>query len=735
MRYAAAYGRFAAIIALLISLTGQCSGQSPQSVNNSDVTIQLNVNLIQIDVTVLDKNRKPAVGLTAEDFEVSRDGKKQKIQKVLFVGATQRGQVTTTTAAAPVIATAATIPGRQLQAKDVRRTIAIFIDDLSVGFGSLIPMRSALRKFVEEEIVAGDLVAIYRSSSGLGLFQQFTTDKRAILAGIDTLRFRNINGVDSLAPIDTNPLENSTDPTIAQMAVEQRQREDINNHLRQDMLTSGMLSNVSFIVRGLREMPGRKSMVIFSESVQLFDIPQTFNNPTANPLIPGAQGGTRERTMQSMRSLIDTANRSGVTFYTIDPRGLQVLGPTAADNLSTNPIAVRGMLQQREMDFRASQGGMAMLAEETGGIFFKDTNDLSRALSEAAADQDGYYLIAFQPDDETFEKTKAGQAKMHKLAIKVRQPGLKVRYRKSFAGVPDAEIKAVHPLVTAMTSPFRSFELPMKMTPLYAESAQDGPFIRTLIFLDPRALQFTEFPAGTEGMDPKVGPWLKATVHEMVMLYDQSGKAVDQIANTHTIRIRKAAFERAARNGIAQTLDLPIKTPGLFQVRAAILDEATKKTGSAAQFVFVPDLKNNQLAMSDISLASESFMRAESSDGAPATRVLRPGEKFNYGAYIYNAKTSRELGKPNLETQIILYQEGKAIFTGKKTAFRPDRNQEAEPLMLTGNLTLGAKIAPGQYVLQVAIRDLEAPKKHQYTLRSADFEVKLLDDTEKRAPF
>ena len=34
------------------------------------------------------------------------------------------------------------------------------------------------------------------------------------------------------------------------------------------------------------------------------------------------------------------------------------------------------------------------------------------------------------------------------------------------------------------------------------------------------------------------------------------------------------------------------------------------------------------------------------------------------------------------------------------------------------------QIAPGEYVLQVAVRDLEAPRKQQYAVRSIDFEVR-----------
>jgi VWFA-related protein len=694
-----------------------CSAQEkPQD----DLTIQVNVNLIQIDVTVVDKARKHVPGLTENDFEVFRDGKRQPIKKVLYVS---RPPLETTgtagTGSGTVAGSLVTPQAGAIRAKDVRRTIAIYIDDLSMRAESVYYMRDALRKFVNEQIRAGDIVAIYRSSGGLGLFQQFTTDKRAILAGIEGVRYRSINGVDSLASIQSNPLEDDPDPTIAQMAIEQRQREEINNRTRQDMLTANVLSNAAFVVQGLRELPGRKSMVVFSESMQLNDIPQQMTIQGANAQIPGAQGGSRERSVQAMRSLIDIANRSGVTFYTIDPRGLQVLGFTAMDTPSGNTRRMLGQQMQRETDFQMSQGGMAELASATGGLFFRNTNDLGRALEEAANDLDGYYLIAFQPDAETFVKSKQGGARMHKLEIKVRKPGLKVRYRQNFAGVTDAERmpQNTNPLVSAMISPFRSLEVPIKLTPLYFES-DEGPVIRALFFLDTKGLQFSEEPAAAD--DKEQTPWKKAVFDEMLMLYDQSGKLVDKVVQTQTIRLRKNGYENTMKNGLAQVVDLPVKQPGPYQLRAAILDQATKLTGSSAQFVVIPDVKNKQLAMSDVTIATEAFAKAQATEGTPALRVMRPGEALVYGAYVYNAKGA----SPSLDVQVILSREGKTVFTGKKTPFRSEGHIEGQPLALTGTLKLGTGLQAGEYVLQVAVRDNLAPKKHQYLVQAADFEVR-----------
>ena len=84
----------------------------------------------------------------------------------------------------------------------------------------------------------------------------------------------------------------------------------------------------------------------------------------------------------------------------------------------------------------------------------------------------------------------------------------------------------------------------------------------------------------------------------------------------------------------------------------------------------------------------------------------------------------KEGDKSNLESQVILYREGKVVFTGSRTPYQPPGFVEGKPLTISGSLKLAEKITPGEYVVQVAIRDLEAPKKHQFAVRTAEFEVR-----------
>lgn len=688
-------------------------GQQPEQ----DLRIRVNVNLIQIDVTVMDKDGKPVPGLKAEDFEVFRDNKKQAVRNVVWVDSRQNR---------PAPEKTDENPRRPLRPQEVRRTIALFLDDLSLSPASIYAARQALRDFVEKTIQPGDLVALFRSSSGVSILQQFTNDRRQLLSQIDSLTTRNNNAYDSLAPLQMNPLESSSDASIAQMAMEQRLRDEVMQRERQDAATTGMLSAARFVVRALGELPGRKSMVMLSESIQIADVPQMMTNPGMTSTMStglGAMGGARTRTLESIRLLVDSATRNGVVLYTVDPRGLVFDGLTAADQVNGNIRQVQGQMMQRTMNFNMSQDGMSLLAEETGGLFFKNTNDISGALAAAAQDQEGYYLIAFEPDDDTFEKLKSGASKYHSVRVRVKQSGLKVRHRKGFFGVADPEVKAEQPpLQHAIMSPFVTEDIPLQLTPFFFRGEDGKPALRAMLHADIRNVEFVEVPAAAD--DKNQTPWKQANIEQLVVLLDQRGQPVDQIGKVHTVKLRGKTFDRVMESGLTQELDLTVSRPGGFQLRTAVSDQKSKRTGSSMQFVTVPDLNQKRLTISDIGLQAVGWMESGDIHGSPSVRRFTPKVVMQYAALLYNAKGGKTSSQPDVEMQVSLYKNGKVVYQGKKQGFRPEKFKEGDPLNLMGSLTLGESTTPGTYTLQIAVRDNEAPKKAQFAVREIDFEIK-----------
>src|SRR4030095_5255596 len=77
----------------------------------------------------------------------------------------------------------------RLRPEQVHRTVALVVDDLGLSVGSIDQVKSSLKKFVDQQMQPGDVVAIIRTGSGAGALQQFTTDKRILYAAIGRIRW------------------------------------------------------------------------------------------------------------------------------------------------------------------------------------------------------------------------------------------------------------------------------------------------------------------------------------------------------------------------------------------------------------------------------------------------------------------------------------------------------------------------------------------------------------------
>src|SRR5262249_34216495 len=154
--------------------------------------IRINVNLVQVDAVVTDSQDRPVTNLKASDFEMLQDGKRQNITNFSYVTTRPVPASATPAPGVPKIQPKALgPPPKKIKIGDVRRTVALVVDDLGLSFESIARIRQSLEKFVDTEMEPGDLVAIIRTGSGMGALQQFTSDKRLLYAAIDRVKYNS----------------------------------------------------------------------------------------------------------------------------------------------------------------------------------------------------------------------------------------------------------------------------------------------------------------------------------------------------------------------------------------------------------------------------------------------------------------------------------------------------------------------------------------------------------------
>lgn len=704
---------------------------------DSDQVVKISTNLIQIDVNVTDKGGKIITDLKPSDFEILENGIKQEITNFSFVTAAGR-RPESRTGKTKVEGLAIPVPSAQLRPELVKRTIAIVVDDLGLSFESINSVRKALRTFVDEQMQANDIVAIVRTSVGLGSLQQFTSDRRQLYAGIESLRWnvKGRAGVGAFASIEPSlsetllasglPLGTSPEAKkeLEDRVIQERENAKIINQFREDIFTDGTLGAINYLVKGMNRQPGRKSLMLFSDG---FSVCTAIRSERCNEIVT------------SMRRLTDLVNRASVSIYSFDARGTAVTALGADDQVIGQSIesgqvfqnsvrrTVAETLDDRSQALFTTQDGLAYLAKETGGRSFFNSNNLNKSLDAALEGENGYYLIGYDPDEETFDPSKL---RYNKLEVKVNRKDVSLRYRSGFFGIEDTDsdssnLTAGEELFRALTSPFGAKGIGVRINALFGLDREKGPYMRALMHADIRDLKFSDAVNGER----------QATVDILAVTYGEKNVPTNHLSKNITLTIKTEDYEKTIEDGFVYSFQFPIKKTGAYQFGIAIRDSGTGKAGSATQFFEVPKAAKDRLTMSGIVLQNYTLEQWKQSSRDPTAiiegisspisdtseRKFKRGSIVEYGAEIYNAKTRG--GAVRLYKQVRIFHEGQLILDSGQIPLKTSEIGDSQRIHATGGVKLGLGMAFGDYILQVAIIDPLEKDKNKLTSGWVQFEL------------
>jgi VWFA-related protein len=714
---------------LLLPRAAPAFGQAPQQENPGGV-IRITVNLVQIDAVVTDSKGRQVTDLKPDDFEILEDRRPQKITNFSYVSMAPLAR-----GVKPAPAVLAVTPGvlpAPLRPQAARRMVLV-VDDLGLSFESTYYVRQALKKFVERQMQSGDLAAILRTSRGVGVLQQFTDNKHLLDTAIERVRWDPMGraGISAFPPMkrDLSSFMNSapntsqsapsssqggpnpsqggattsqskSTPTLSNPGAETGFMAPVHftppEEFWQANFTVGTLGALIYIINGMRDVPGRKSVILFSDG---------FNLPL--------DASSDRRVLDTLGTLVELANRSSVVIYAIDARGLQVLGLGAEDvTTGRRGAQVGAALASRRQRLFNTQAGMAYLAGKTGGFLVHDTNDLNQGVQRVLEDESGYYLIGYKPSAKDFQGGKAG-AKIHKLKVRVKVAGLHVRSRSQFYGVEDEAARPVYhtrdeQVAAALASPFDTAGVRVSLASQFLNREPWGPELRVVLHVDARDLSLQNQPDGSKNI----------VFDAAVMTYGENGAVADAKYFTFTNAPSEANLETVLKSGLDYLIEVPVEKPGAYQLRAAVRDPPTGRVGSVSQFIDVPDLRKGRLTVSGLVLNATG--RGEE---GPAVRRFQPGERVSYGFEVYNAQLDPTTNQAQLDGLIRIFRDRDQVAVLRAEPSRPEERPDPTIPTMSGRLQLSCTMPPGEYLLQATITDTLAKGKYSAAGQWTDFEV------------
>lgn len=709
---------------LLVLLTLALTSFSPvfaqeRPQQDDDDVVKISTNLVQIDAVVTDKNGNPVTNLTAADFEIRQDGKPQKITNLTYVNTEQKalaksGKIDKNAPLAPTV---------NVRPENAGRLLTFVVDDGNC-FASRLGMfsvREALEKFVKEQMQPNDLVAIYQTRGGSSVLQRFSSDKTQLMNVIRKIRwyppvrcsneatggnFDPLRGPEA-AP---NRQDMGTDRDYSQLS-----RDKVSENSKDHQLV-GLIGVLNYVTRGLEKVAGRKTVFLLSDGLSLF----TSEGKIGNKIL-------------DMREFIDTANRASVVFNTIDVRGSLNLGEI--DSADDSNSMKGGSLEDDKIDKERkrrikevgiTQSGLAYLANETGGRFYQGANNFDVPIRRALNLEKGYYLIGYEPDENTFKSKN-----FNKIDINVKRDDLNVRSRSGFFGRTDESLRpkrrnADSELYEALVAPLPNAGLNLRLSAYFANSPEQGNVVRSFIHLDGQGINFVDDSNNMK----------KAVFDVVAVTLDEKSKVVEEFNKTHTIRIPANEVALIQQKGLIYSTDVPLKKSGAYTFRVAIRDASSKQIGSASQLIEVPDLAKNKFFMSGLNLGAvalkdgkplpltqtkvENGFTPVSSASNPAIRRFGRGAILVYNYTIYNAALDKSSNQPKLITQVRLYRNGEPVLEGQPQPSQIESQADLKRVSDFGYLRLPPDVLTGDYTLQIIIRD---SAKNETVAQSIDFEV------------
>jgi VWFA-related protein len=380
------------------------------------------VSLVMLPVFVADGSGHAMRGLGASDFELYEDGKRVEVVSFRYVDTTSDED-----------------QQEIRQASPARRRFLLLFDKSFTDPSGLNRAQRAAAQFVRTRLAPSDLAAVatFDVDRGMRLIANFTEDRALLSHAVATLGAMNLAKISDplalaadLAVTDLNmpgvlDSPDPTDPTLAGVLAVLARRMRAAEEEQYLQQIHALVAGFDDLARALRGVDGRKQILYFSAG---FDsrllIGQTGSEQrTANQAVAEGRlwdvdsrsrfGDTRVR--QSVLEMGRKLSSADAVIHAVDVTGLGTDRSLTQTSVTVDP--------QRENGGRES---LNLIATQTGGRLFKDSNNPADALDELLDMTSRYYILGFQPSG------LKGPGAFHKVRVKVARKGAKLSHRTGY---------------------------------------------------------------------------------------------------------------------------------------------------------------------------------------------------------------------------------------------------------------------------------------------------------------
>ena len=671
---------------VLVPITfAQQIGQNKSS-DSTETTFSTGAQLVVETVTVTGKDGKPVEGLTAKDFTITENNAPQTIR--IF----EAQHMADTPAPPPSKAPDIHIYDRLTRVKITpesrakpkyqdRRLLALYFDMTAMQVADQMRALTAAKNFVQTQMQKADLIAILRYQGGaVEVLQDFTDDRDRILSILETLAVGEGQGFD----------ESGNDAGVADTGAAFGQDDSEFNIFNTDRQLSALQTAATM----LGQLSEKKSLIYFAGGLRL------------NGLNNQAQ----------LRATINSAVRSGVSFWPIDARGLVAQAPMG-DATHGSPggsgMYTGASAFAMTTNFQQSQDTLYALASDTGGKALLDYNDLTRGIVQAERAVSSYYIIGYYTtnteQDGKFRRIKITLSSNVTANLDYRQGYFASKQFSKFTAA-DKERQ----LEDALMLPDPITELTIAMEIDYFQLNRAEYFVPLVVKIPGRELALVKRGGGERTLIDFIGE-----------IKDDYGSTISNVRDKVDIKLTNETAAELAKKPIEYDAGFTL-LPGKYSIKFLARDSETGRIGTYQTTFTIPNLNKEEkrVAISSVVLSSQrvplqdalyNAIKDKQKRGETANPLVEEGEKLipsvtrvfsrsrEMYVYLQAYEQGAETTRPLVAFVSFYRPDGKALET-PPVKLTESWNNRLKTMPLRFNIPLNS-LAPGEYQCQVNVID------------------------------
>jgi VWFA-related protein len=506
-------------------------GSRPYAPDTS-YAIRVRKDLVEVATIVRDSRGNAIANLRKSDFLVFDNGISQTISSFSVLTGPEKSTATDTAAQEGNATNIA--PTTQA------RYVALFFDDMNTTLPNLIFAREGAIKFIRKGLDPEERVGIFTASGTLTL--DFTDDVQKLLDALGKLRLLEKmpdQGPDACPQLDAYQawvIKNMPGVTIElERAIDKARQCGCNSdpagcvRKEANFLVGFAEGNsrdtfisISYVIRHLGEMPGRRTLVLASSGFLALSLGQ------------------------EQQKVIAAALRANVVINSLS---------TSGAGGGINPFA----------------DPLANLSSGTSGQYVHDSNDIGTGFYVLSAMPSVSYVLGFSPED------LKSDGKLHYLKVKLTEPShLTVRARPGYyapsAQLSPAETRYLR-LQKSVLANDKPAEVPIEFTAV-PETLPNGELaLKVLVHADIRKLPFRPYA------ERHVERLIFITA-----LFDEKNQFLTGVQGVMDLRLKDATLKQLSAQGLDAKLSIQAPA-GSYRVRQVVQEAVSGRIGALSRSV------------------------------------------------------------------------------------------------------------------------------------------------------